>query len=810
MAAWQFRVAHGSLMCGIMGAVPSQELSASSSNDFTAAERILHRNGWWTVLFAELRPTQGRVRSSLRVTVAIAIALVLTALVGHAEFVLCPITVFTELQPGISHSPKLLLKRICVVLLIGVGSVMWVAAFPQNPAVLFAGILGTVWFVLYAAKILPVGSSGQLVAMWALTALLAKPLSDPTDFESAVVYTTAGVSAGVVIAYLSAVFVFPCVEIERARLAAEALLAEAQTRLCALAQVCTRDADSASVRAQLSDSMSGAVLAHIETLTTEVTTHGNEHSNFPQLVAISRLASLADSATLHLTALARESEQPAVCAMIAKIATALAEFLEQSRSATLLAHWARKGDATDELNSLIGKTESIIAMGEAILARDGAAADDEWACVAGFAFRVGNSLRVVLTDQPLPARFGEATLALPLGFPAASPLGNSATISLLFQRFEHGAALTALATVAGLALSLVATAVFLPIATTPAAIGAVSVMQSTLGSVGRRGLLRFVGTFIGAMMTFAAVSIFATGAQDLGSYLIIMSMMSFVSAWVLVGSPRTSYVGFMMGAAFVIGIASESAAPSSIHLVVDRVLSVLLACACVSLVLLVVKLRSSRLAVMESIGDGWTLIAQLIRGGQLHEFTEADVHEFRTLNQRAMSNLAATAELREQHAFERTLRIESFLPILTMLAEQQRSLLLIRSLGSGRFHETLPPSEVSEMLDAPTRSLAAHFERLGEYFRVAERADESLPCQIPSAAQLRACAVANGCDANTVARLLYRREVLGLVEQAVVRAQRDAQRGFIWKDQTLYCANEVTDSGRTVAEVAATLSPSTT
>jgi hypothetical protein len=114
------------------------------------------------------------------------------------------------------------------------------------------------------------------------------------------------------------------------------------------------------------------------------------------------------------------------------------------------------------------------------------------------------------------------------------------------------------------------------------------------------------------------------------------------------------------------------------------------------------------------------------------------------------------------------------------------------------------------MLDAPARSLAAHFERLGEYFRVAERADESLPCQIPSAAQLRACAVANGCDANTVARMLYRREVLGLVEQAVVRAQRDAQRGFIWKDQTLYCANEVTDSGRTVAEVAATLSPSTT
>ena len=355
-----------------------------------------------------------------------------------------------------------------------------------------------------------------------------------------------------------------------------------------------------------------------------------------------------------------------------------------------------------------------------------------------------------------------------------------------------------------------ATAVFLPIATSPAAIGAVAVMQSTVGAVGRRGLLRFVGTFIGAIMTFVAVTIFASGAQDLGSYLIIMSVMSFISAWVMVGSPRTSYVGFMMGAAFIVGIASDSAAPSSLQLVVDRVLSVVLACACVSTVLMVFHLRSSRLAVMESIGDGWTLIAQLIRGSQLHDFTEAELQTFRTLNQRATSDLALTAELREQHAFENTLRIGTFLPMLTMLAEQQRSLLLVRSLGSGRFHETLPPSAVSELLDAPVRSLAAHFERLGGYFRDGASVDASLPFAIPSAAQLRACAVEHGCDAAMVARLLYRREVIGLMEQTAARAQFNAQRGFIWKDQTLYCAMEVTASGRTIAEVVGTLSPSTT
>ena len=793
-----------------MFAVASQELPASTSNDFAGAERILHRDSWWNVMFAEQQPTLGRVRSSLRVTVALAIALLLAALIGQPEFVLCPITALTELQPGIGHSPKLLLKRIGVVLLIGVGSVMLVAAFPQNPAVLFAGILGTVWFVLYAAKVLPVGSSGQLVAMWALTALLAKPLSDPTEFELVVVYTTAAVSAGAVISYLCAVFVFPGVEIERARVAADGLLAEAQMRLSAIAKVCTLDVVAPTDRAQFQDLMSPAVLAHIATLTTEVATYTNEPSNFPQLAPITRLASLSDSAALHLTALARETENPEVRAAIAAIATALTQAFEQSRTATLAAHWARTSDASHELDALIRKTESIIAMGEEILERDGSVPDDELATVAGFAFRVGKSLRVVLTERPLPARFGEATLALPLGFPAASPLGNTATISSLFQRLDHGAALSALATVVGLALSLVATAVFLPIATSPAAIGAVAVMQSTVGAVGRRGLLRFVGTFIGAIMTFVAVTIFASGAQDLGSYLIIMSVMSFISAWVMVGSPRTSYVGFMMGAAFIVGIASDSAAPSSLQLVVDRVLSVVLACACVSTVLMVFHLRSSRLAVMESIGDGWTLIAQLIRGSQLHDFTEAELQTFRTLNQRATSDLALTAELREQHAFENTLRIGTFLPMLTMLAEQQRSLLLVRSLGSGRFHETLPPSAVSELLDAPVRSLAAHFERLGGYFRDGASVDASLPFAIPSAAQLRACAVEHGCDAAMVARLLYRREVIGLMEQTAARAQFNAQRGFIWKDQTLYCAMEVTASGRTIAEVVGTLSPSTT
>ena len=793
--------------CDIMAIV--SRFSTPSPINLAGAERILHRGTWWNVLLAEQMPAHGRVRASLRVTIALALALVLTALVGNGAFVLCPITVLTELQPGISHTPMLLLKRIAVALVIGVCAVALVAAFPQNAPMLFALILGVLWCVLYAAKVLPVGSSGLLVAMWAISPLLVKPLTDPAGFDVSMVYSTAGVIAGVVIAYLCAVFAFPGVETQRARIAADGLLAEAQTRLRAIAQACTLDPASPVVRAELEDSMSSAVLAHIDVLTTAVSTYVSAHSQFPELVPITRLASFSDSAALHLSALARGSEDRSVRAAIAQIANALAEFFEQSRSLTLAKYWSRAGDASPELNALIAKAESIIAMGDAILARDGVESNDALTSVAGFAYRVGNSVRTVLTERPLPARFGEASLALPLGFPPASPLGNSATFWSVFHRFEGGAAVMSLAAVCGVALTMVASPLLAPVAASPAATGAVAVLQSTMGAAGRRGLLRFVGTVIGAIMTFVAVTMLAGGLQDIGGYLIIMSAMSFISAWVMVGSPRTSYIGFMMGTAFITGIASDSQAPTSLQVVLDRVLSVLVACVCVSAVLMVVRNRTSRSIAMESIGNGWTLIADLIRSSQLHDFTERELVAFRALNQRAMVNLAATADLREQHAFEHRIRIDTFVPMLSMLAEQQRVLLLVRSLASGRFHEPLPPREVSELLDAQLRTLATHVDRLAQYFTVEEIADESLPCVVPMATEVRARAVAHGCDAAMVARLLYRREVLGLVEQTAVRAQCDARRGFIWKDHTLYCAMEVTDSGRTIAEVVGTLSPST-
>ncbi len=792
-----------------MGLVSRSSVAAPSPVDLAGAERILHRDSWWNVLLAEQQHTQGRVRASLRVAVALTIALLLTALVGHIEFVLCPITALTELQPGISHTPSLLLKRIGVAIVVGVCSVALVAAFPQNAPVLFAAILGVLWCLLYAAKILPVGSSGLLVALWAISPLLAKPLTDPTGFDLSIVYSTSGVVMGAVIAYLCAVFVFPGVETQRARVAADGLLIESETRLRAIAEACALDPASPRARAALEDSMSSAVLAHIDILTRAVSTYANEHSNFPELVSITRLASLSDSAALHLGALARESDDASVRASIAEIACALAQFFENARSVTLAKHWRRDGATSPPLDALVLQAESILALGDAILAREGVATNDALASVAGFAYRVGNSVRAALTERPLPAKFGEASLALPLGFPPASPLGNGATLASMFQRFDSGVALTALASVVGVAFTLIATTVFIPLATSPAALGAMAVLQSTLGATGRRGLLRLVGTAIGACLTVVAVTIFAGGVQDIGGYLLVMFALAFISAWVMVGSPRTSYAGFMMGTAFINGIAFDSAPPTTVQLVVDRVLSVLVACVCVGAVLMVVRQQTSRSSVMKSMENGWTLIADLMRNSQLHAFTEHDLTAFRASNQRALLNLAATADLREQHAFEHRLRVETFLPMLTMLAEQQRMLLLVRSLASGRFHEPCVPREMSAMLDAPLCALAARVDAFAQYFRVEDVVSDAVSCVIPSASQLRACAVAHGIDEATVARVLYRREVLRLVEQTAARARSNAQRGFIWKDHTLYCAVEVTDSGRTIAEVVGTLSLST-
>ncbi|MEI6272411.1 MAG: hypothetical protein WCQ03_02950, partial [Phycisphaerae bacterium] len=80
-------------------------------------------------------------------------------------------------------------------------------------------------------------------------------------------------------------------------------------------------------------------------------------------------------------------------------------------------------------------------------------------------------------------------------------------------------------------------------------------------------------------------------------------------------------------------------------------------------------------------------------------------------------------------------------------------------------------------------------------------------CGVPSAAQVRESAIAQGCNATDVARLIYRRDALALLENSVRHAQDTSRHGFIWSDNSLHSALELADGERTYGEIFNTLNP---
>jgi uncharacterized membrane protein YgaE (UPF0421/DUF939 family) len=547
------------------------------------------------------------------------------------------------------------------------------------------------------------------------------------------------------------------------------------------------------------------------------------------------VASLSDSATVHLTALAREGfHSDRARAAASDLALKMADFFDGVRAMSYKRHWARWGDRAPEVAVLIARAEAMIEFGDNLIEQLGDSADDFTLSIAGYARRGGGMFRGVLTQAPLPTKFGSSALALPLGFPPNSPLGKAPTIEAGLSHFNKDAALGSSAAVLGLALALVLSALFLPGGVGPSAIGAVFVLQSTVGGSGRRGVLRFFGTLIGGVMAAIAIIIFAAGVQDLGSYVLVMGIMAFMSAWVLVGSPRTNYMGLMMAAAWIIVIASDPGPSDSVGPMFDRVTSVVVAGLSVTFTIWVFSTKLARVATMQSIANGWRQIAQLLLRAQMLPFTDADLADFRMRNHLATANLASTCDLREQYTFEARIVVGNFAPVLEMLAEQQRVLLLVRSLATGRFHDSTLNASVSEMLNAPLRVLVERVETLGDFFiKTPMVGVENIPdpaegenvahdsnlagqanrgsiwkeCGVPSAAQVRARAIADGCNAIDVARLVYRRDALALLENSVRRAQDASRHGFVWSKNSLHSAIELADGQRTYGEIFNTLKP---
>ncbi|NBX36701.1 MAG: FUSC family protein [Planctomycetes bacterium] len=750
---------------------------------------VLTRGSFLQVFIRELAPAPGRLASTIRATTAVLSAVVLTVWVGNASFAMCPLAALTECSPGTVWTLGLAIRRILVSLACALVSIGIVAAVPQSQAVLFVLTLLAVWFGLYLTRVLPVGQSGLRVVVWTLSPLVAVPLYDPQDFEQSALMTAFGISAGILLAYAAALFIFPRSDSVRARDAVMALLADASRQLRELAVLCRTDTVNADADLPL---IAEATFTHITVLTQELGVASQPKQMFPELATLTNMASIADAVVPHVHRMSIDlNASSAARVALADIADETASIFERTRGLALECHWARPGDKVPEVDDLVAAADAIALRSKRMLEAPDSAQDDAVLVVAGFGRRTSGLIRGVLRAHHASTDTATA-MAIPARFDVPAWSGRVGTLWNALSAFQPAAAVSAAASMAGLGIALVVSALFLRSDPGAAALGGAFVMQSTIGGSGRRGALRLLGTVLGAVASLLAILLFAGGLQGLESFIVIMSVLSFISSWIVVGSARTNYAGLMFGAAWVTAIVVSPSPPDSIVPSLERLASVVVSLLSVTAAIWLFATISARAALMESMEKGWRQIAALMRAAEMKPFSAADLAAWAATSVRAAEQLATTADCREQYAFERRLAQSTFKPVLATLAEQQRLVVLSRMMASGRFLDHALPPSASVSLDEALEHAAGRIDQLADRFRTPHSGTEAA-VPIPPASVVRAQAEAAGCSREDVARLLYRREALCVLEATLRRAERIFERGFIWIDGTLHSAQEQVD-----------------
>ncbi len=750
---------------------------------------VLTRGSFLRVFVRELAPAPGRLASSIRATAAVLSAVVLTVWVGNASFAMCPLAALTECSPGTVWTVGLAIRRILVSFVCALVSIGIVAAVPQAQAVLFVLTLLAVWFGLYLTRVLPVGQSGLRVVIWTLSALLAIPLYDPQDFEQAALMTAFGISAGILLAYAATLFIFPRSDSVRARESVMALLADSSWQLRELALQCRRG--SVSADADLPP-IPDATFAHITVLTQELGVASQPDQMFPELATLTHMASIADAVVPHVH---RMSSDPGASSAslhaLADMADEIAGIFDRTRGLAHEGHWARAGDKVPEVDDIIAATDAVGLRSKHILESTGSSQDEALLVVAGFGRRTSRLIRGVLRSHHAPTETATAT-AIPARFDVPAWSGRVGTLWDAVSSFQPAAAVSAAASMAGLGIALVVSALFLRSDPGAAALGGAFVMQSTIGGSGRRGTLRLLGTVLGAVASLFAIMLFAGGLQGLESFIVIMAVLSFISSWIVVGSARTNYAGLMFGAAWVTSIVINPSPPDSIAPSLERLASVVVSLLSVTMAIWLFATVSARAALMESMEKGWRQIATLMRAGEMKPFGEPDLVAWTATSARTAEQLATTADCREQYAFERRLHPSTFKPVLATLAEQQRLVVLSRLMASGRFLDHALPSSASASLDEALEQAAKRIDRLADRFRTPD-GGVATAVSIPPVSVVRAQAEAAGCSREDIARLLYRREALCVLDATIRRAERICASGFVWIDGGLHSVQEYVD-----------------
>ena len=177
------------------------------------------------------------------------------------------------------------------------------------------------------------------------------------------------------------------------------------------------------------------------------------------------------------------------------------------------------------------------------------------------------------------------------------------------------------------------------------------VALSTAGASNQKGILRFGGAAVGAVLALVALVYVFPNVDDIGGFLLVFGVATAAAAWAHAGTPRIAYGGYQVGLAFWKATLQGFGVAMSAQVLRDRLVGIAFGLIVFGLVEHYLWPERARDALRARLSEALRLLADLARAGTASgkEVTAADVDSWR---RRISLKLAEVQELIEASKFE--------------------------------------------------------------------------------------------------------------------------------------------------------------
>src|SRR5262245_36261744 len=169
---------------------------------------------------------------------------------------------------------------------------------------------------------------------------------------------------------------------------------------------------------------------------------------------------------------------------------------------------------------------------------------------------------------------------------------------------------------------------------TTALITCAVIAQSFVGAGLRRATLRLAGALVGTAIALVVIVGLMPAMETIASYLVVASIAFGLTAWVLTGSSRISYVGLQIGILLALTIVQSRAPTTDLGPAVDRILGVVLGIVVMGMVDVTLWPVFGDVALRRMLADALRQMAELYRvaaRGDLAGMRQLALGVYRTL-----------------------------------------------------------------------------------------------------------------------------------------------------------------------------------